>query len=51
MITGQSIDMGGQVMEMPYTDIKNDAQGNWISRKTSMMGQEVEQTRTIEYYE
>ena len=51
VITGQSIDMGGQVMEMPYTDIKNDAQGNWISRKTSMMGQEVEQTRTIEYYE
>ena len=47
----ESIDMGGQAMEMPYTDYKYDAKGNWISRKMSMMGQEMEQTRTIEYYE
>jgi hypothetical protein len=43
--------MGGQEMENPYTDYKYDAKGNWISRKASMMGQEMEQTRTIEYYE
>ena len=47
----QSMDFGGQDMEMPYTDYKYDAKGNWISRKMSMMGQEMEQTRTIEYYE
>jgi hypothetical protein len=34
-----------------YTDKKYDEKGNWISRKTSMMGQKMEQTRTIEYYE
>jgi hypothetical protein len=45
------MDMGGQEMETPYTDYKYDAKGNWISRKSSMMGQEMEQTRTIEYYE
>ena len=44
-------DMGGQVMDMPYKDIKCDDHGNWISRKSSMMGQEIEQTRKIEYYE
>jgi hypothetical protein len=38
-------------MEMPFTDYKYDSHGNWISRKMSMMGQEMEQTRTIEYYE
>ena len=43
--------MGGQDMKMEYTDYKYDAKGNWISRKTNMMGQDIEQTRTIEYYE
>ena len=47
----QSMDMGGQAMNMPYTDYKYDAHGNWISRHVSMMGQDVEQTRKIEYYE
>ena len=47
----QSMDMGGQEMKMEYTDYKYDAKGNWISRKTQMMGQDMEQTRTIEYYE
>jgi hypothetical protein len=47
----ESINMGGQEMSTPYTDYKYDDHGNWISRKTSMMGQEMEQTRTIEYYE
>ena len=47
----ESIDMGGQEMSTPYTDYKYDDHGNWISRKVSMMGQEMEQTRTIEYYE
>ena len=46
----QSIDMGGQEMSTPYTDYKYDDHGNWISRKGSMMGQTMEQTRTIEYY-
>ena len=43
--------MGGQKMETPYTNYKFDAKGNWISRKASMMGQEMEEQRTIEYYE
>ena len=47
----ESMDMGGQEMSMPYTDYKYDDHGNWISRKMSMMGQEMEQTRKIEYYE
>jgi len=47
----QTMNFGGQEMKMEFTDIKYDAKGNWISRKTSMMGQEMEQTRTIEYYE
>lgn len=50
VITGTKMDMGGQEMETPYSDIKLDDRGNWISRKVSMMGQEMEQTRTILYY-
>ena len=50
-VASQSMDMGGQKMEMEYTDYKYDAKGNWISRKTNMVGQEMEQTRTIEYFE
>ena len=46
-----SMNMMGQDMEIPYTDYKYDDRGNWISRKVSAMGQEMEQTRTIEYYE
>lgn len=47
----ESMDMGGQKMDIPYSDYKLDDRGNWISRKTSMMGNEMVQTRTIEYYE
>ncbi|MBR5687932.1 MAG: hypothetical protein IKX36_08235 [Prevotella sp.] len=47
----QVMDFGGQEMETPFSDYKFDDKGNWISRKTSMMGQDMEQTRTIEYYE
>jgi len=47
----ESINMGGQTMETPYTDYKYDDKGNWISRKSSMMGQTMEQTRTIEYFD
>ena len=50
-VASQSMDMGGQEMSIPFTDYKYDDHGNWISRKTSMMGQEMEQTRKIEYYE
>lgn len=46
----ETIDIGGQQMETPYTDYKYDEKGNWISRKSSMMGQTMEQTRVIEYY-
>ena len=46
----QAMNMAGQPMETPYTDYQYDDHGNWISRKTSMMGQEMVQTRTIEYY-
>lgn len=42
--------MVGRDIKMEFTDYKYDAKGNWISRKTQMMG-EIEQTRTIEYYE
>ena len=45
------MDMGGNQMEMPFTNYKFDEKGNWISRTTEMMGQTMEQTRTIEYYE
>ena len=51
VVASQSMNMMGNDMEIPSTDIKYDAKGNWISRKVSMMGQEMEQTRTIEYYE
>jgi hypothetical protein len=44
------MNFGGNEMTNPYTDYKYDDRGNWISRKGSMMGQEMEQTRTIEYY-
>ena len=47
----ESMDMDGQEMSTPYTDYKYDDRGNWISRKVSMMGQEMEQTRKIEYYD
>lgn len=51
IVTSNSINFGGQQVESPFTDYKFDDHGNWISRKTSMMGQTVEQNRTIEYYE
>ena len=50
-IASQSMNFGGREMKMEYTDYKYDEKGNWISRKTSMMGNEIEQTRTIEYFE
>ena len=50
-IKSQGMNMGGQEFSNPYTDYKFDSHGNWISRKTSFMGQEMTQTRTIEYYE
>ena len=50
-IEAQVMDQGGQEMRIPNTDYKYDDRGNWISRKTSMMGQEMETTRKIEYYE
>ena len=46
-----SMDMGGMENKSPYSEYKYDDHGNWISRKGSMMGQEMTQTRTIEYYE
>ena len=46
----ESMNFGGQEMVNPYTDYQYDDHGNWISRKGSMMGQEMVQTRTIEYY-
>lgn len=50
-IASQTLNAGGQEISIPFTDYKYDDHGNWISRKTSMMGQEMEITRTIEYYE
>ena len=51
VITSTGMNMGGQEMSNPYTDYQFDSKGNWISRKTSFMGQDVTQSRTIEYYE
>ena len=45
------MDMGGNSLESPYTNYKFDDKGNWISRSGEMMGQTMEQTRVIEYYE
>ena len=47
----ESMNFGGQEMVNPYTEYKYDDHGNWISRKASMMGREMVQTRTIEYFE
>ena len=47
----ETVNIDGQDMTTPYTDYKYDDRGNWISRKVSMMGQEMEQTRQIEYYD
>ena len=50
-VASQGMNFGGQAMDSPYSDYQYDDHGNWISRKGSMMGQEMVQTRTIEYYE
>ena len=47
----ESINIDGQDFNTPFTDYKYDNHGNWISRKVSMMGEEMEQTRIIKYYE
>jgi flagellar hook assembly protein FlgD len=49
-VKSTSVNFGGQAMEQPVTEYKFDEKGNWISRKTSMMGQEMKFERTIEYY-
>ena len=46
-----SINLGGMENKSPYSEYQYDDHGNWISRKGSIMGQEMTQTRTIEYYE
>ena len=51
LVISNVMDMGGREITMPFTDYKFDDKGNWISRKTSMMGQEMETPRKIEYYE
>ena len=50
VVTSESINMGGQLFEIPYSDYKFDEHGNWISRKSKMMGQEMTTTRTFTYY-
>ena len=50
VVVSETIDMSGQKLESPYTEYKFDDHGNWISRKSSMMGQEMVTTRTITYY-
>lgn len=37
-------------MKSQFSDYKYDATGNWISRKSSFLGQQGTETRTIEYY-
>lgn len=50
-VASQSMNMGGQQMNSTFSEYKLDDHGNWISRKAKMMGRDIEQTRTIEYYE
>ncbi len=50
VVTSESINRGGQLIEIPYSDYKFDDKGNWISRKAKMMGQEMTTTRTFTYY-
>ena len=50
VVTSETMNMGGNKIDVPYSDIKFDEQGNWISRKSSAMGQEMVSTRTIVYY-
>ena len=49
-IIKQTMNMMGQDMTIEFSDYKYDDKGNWISRKTSVMGQNIETPRTIEYY-
>ena len=51
LITSDTIDMGGMNIESPYSDYQYDDHGNWISRKTTMMGQEMTVIRSFTYYE
>ena len=46
-----NINLGGMENKSPYSEYQYDDHDNWISRKGSIMGQEMTQTRTIEYYE
>lgn len=50
-LKAQKMSVMGQEVEVPFSDYKLDDKGNWISRKTNMMGQEMEVSRTITYYE
>ena len=45
------MEMMGQNVEMPFSDYKFDNKGNWVSSMTFMMGQEMEMTRSITYYD
>ena len=47
---GYLMNMMGQEMVIEHSDYKYDDKGNWISRKTSVMGQSMEAPRTIVYY-
>ncbi len=49
-IVKQTMNMMGQEMVFEFSDYKYDDQGNWISRKSSVMGQSIDTPRTIEYY-
>ena len=50
-IAAQIMDMGGQQMEMPYTDYKYDNHGNWMRKDFRLKGEQYYATRKIEYYE
>ena len=50
-VASQSMNMMGQDISIPYSDYEYDSHGNWISRKTTIMGNEMTQTRKLEYYE
>ena len=50
-VTSQTLNMMGQDISIPYSDYEYDSHGNWISRKTTIMGNEMTQTRKLEYYE
>ncbi len=49
-VTSEIIEHDGQELVYDYYDFEFDSHGNWLVRKTKIMGIETKYTRSIEYY-